>query len=48
LEGDPLYHASLAPSEYERLLNDNRFDVVSHVPEDATCDGRTVWLAQRR
>ena len=48
LEGDPLYHASLAPSEYRDLLNTHGFDVVAHVPEDPTCGGRTVWLAQRR
>lgn len=44
--GDPLYHASLAPAEYEALLNANGFRVLSYVPEDATCGGLTVWLAQ--
>jgi len=48
LEGDPLYHASLAPSEYRDLLNTHGFDVVANVPEDPACGGRTVWLAQRR
>jgi SAM-dependent methyltransferase len=48
LEGNPLYHASLAPSEYVRLLDTNGFDVVAHVAEDPACGGRTVWLAQRR
>lgn len=48
LEGDPLYHASLAPAEYRRLLDLEGFDVVAHVPEDPTCGGRTVWLSQRR
>lgn len=47
-EGDPLYHASLDPSEYVRLLNINGFELVDHVPEDPTCGGRTVWLAKRR
>jgi SAM-dependent methyltransferase len=47
LEGEPLYHASLAPSEYVHLLSANNFSVVAHVPEDVTCGGRTVWLAQR-
>jgi SAM-dependent methyltransferase len=48
LEGDPLYHASLAPSEYLHLLELHGFDLVAHVPEDPACGGRTVWLAQRR
>ena len=47
-EGEALYHASLAPSEYVRLLNVNGFDVVAHVPDDPACGGRTVWLAKRR
>jgi hypothetical protein len=46
--GEALYHASLAPLEYVHLLDLNGFSVVSHVPEDPTCGGRTVWLAQRR
>jgi SAM-dependent methyltransferase len=48
LEGDPLYHASLAPSEYVQLLDRNGFNVVAHAAEDPACGGRTVWLAQRR
>ncbi|HEY4205008.1 MAG TPA: class I SAM-dependent methyltransferase [Xanthobacteraceae bacterium] len=43
---EPLYHASLDPDEYTALLQANGFEVVSHVAEDATCGGRTVWLAQ--
>ena len=46
LEGEPLYHASLDNAEYRMLLDDNGFDVVAQVTEDATCGGRTVWLAQ--
>jgi SAM-dependent methyltransferase len=48
LEGDPLYHASLAPSEYRHLLDIHGFDIVCHVAEDPTCGGHTVWLARRR
>jgi len=44
--GDPLYHASLAPTEYEGLLTANGFRVLSYVPEDSTCGGATVWLAR--
>lgn len=45
-EGEPLYHASLAPEDYRRLLADNGFHVVRHIAEDAACDWHTVWLAQ--
>jgi SAM-dependent methyltransferase len=45
--GDPLYHASLLPTEYEALTGRFGFDVVQHVPNDATAGGRTVWLCQR-
>jgi SAM-dependent methyltransferase len=48
LEGEPLYHASLDPTEYKQLLDSQGFDVVATVPEDQSCGGRTVWLAQLR
>lgn len=44
--GDVLYHASLDPDAYGALLDANGFKVLGHVAEDATCGGRTVWLAQ--
>lgn len=44
--GDPLYHASLAPAEYEALLHANGFEVLAYVPEDLTCGGATIWLAR--
>jgi hypothetical protein len=44
--GEPLYHASLDPSEYRSLLDRNGFHVVSHVVEDPNCGGHTIWLAQ--
>jgi SAM-dependent methyltransferase len=47
-EGEPLYHASLDPGDYRDLLGDAGFEVVDHVPEDATCGGLTVWLARKR
>ena len=46
--GDPLYHASLNPAEYERLLDGIGFDVVAHIVEDAEAGGRTAWLAKSR
>jgi SAM-dependent methyltransferase len=44
--GDPLYHASLDPAEYARLLDGIGFKIVAHVVEDRRAGGRTVWLAQ--
>ncbi len=43
----PLYHASLDHDEFRQLLSDNGFSVVNQVTDDATCGGRTVWLAQK-
>ena len=45
--GDALYHASLDPEEYTRLLGDNGFTVLAHRAEDPDCGGHTVWVAQR-
>ena len=47
-EGEPLYHGSLDGAEYRSLLDENGFDVVSHVVEDPNCGRHTVWLAQFR
>ncbi|GIT91613.1 methyltransferase [Jannaschia pagri] len=47
LEGQPLYHASLAPGTYRNLLRDAGFTLCDHRSEDPTCGGATVWLAQR-
>jgi cyclopropane fatty-acyl-phospholipid synthase-like methyltransferase len=43
---EPLYHASLAPEEYRKLLQSIGFRVVAHTVEDPNCGGYTVWLAQ--
>lgn len=45
-EGEPLFHASLDPTEYRKLLTLAGFEVVRHVAEDPTCGGHTVWLAK--
>jgi SAM-dependent methyltransferase len=45
--GEPLYHGSLSPDEYRRLLGENGFGVVAHAIENPACGGHTVWLAQR-
>lgn len=47
-QGDPLYHASLAPDEYRALLEANRFAVWGFVAQDPECGRHTVWLARRR
>jgi hypothetical protein len=44
--GEPLYHASLAAGEYQRLLESNGFRVEAHVVEDPDCGGHTIWLAR--
>ena len=46
--GDPLYHASLSPAEYEALVAASGFEVILHVANDAAAGGRTVWLCRRR
>jgi SAM-dependent methyltransferase len=45
-EGEPLYHGSLDPAEYETLLDQIGFEVVEHVAEDRTCGEHTIWLAR--
>jgi SAM-dependent methyltransferase len=43
--GEPLYHASLAPDEYRRLLEQHGFELRAHEVDDVACGGHTVWLA---
>jgi SAM-dependent methyltransferase len=47
-QGEQLYHGSLDETEYLSLLDENGFDVLSHVVEDPTCGRHTIWLAQLR
>jgi hypothetical protein len=44
--GDPLYHASLDPSEYEFLLASVGFELIAHSINDPAKGGRTFWLAR--
>jgi 2-polyprenyl-3-methyl-5-hydroxy-6-metoxy-1,4-benzoquinol methylase len=46
--GDPLYHASLDPTEYETLLGKSDFELMAHAANDPQSGGRTVWLARSR
>ncbi|MCU0985070.1 MAG: class I SAM-dependent methyltransferase [Acetobacteraceae bacterium] len=48
LGGEPLFHASLSPGAYRRLLAAAGFRVLAHAAEDPLCGGRTVWLAHAR
>jgi SAM-dependent methyltransferase len=43
--GEPLYHASLAPGEYRRLLEQHGFALRAHEADDVACGNHTVWLA---
>lgn len=45
--GDALYHASLDPAEYRRLLEENGFVLIDHVTADPDCGGASIWLARR-
>ena len=45
--GEPLYHASLDPGEYERLLSSHGFSVDAYRADDPLCGGHTIWLAVR-
>jgi trans-aconitate methyltransferase len=44
--GEPLYHSSLDPAEYQQLLAEHGFARRAYVAEDPTCGKHTVWLAQ--
>ena len=44
--GEPLYHASLDASEYERLLSTIGFEVMEHSINDPKKGGRIVWIAR--
>ena len=45
--GEPLFHASLSPAEYQQLLVTDGFVLRAHVAEDPQCGLHTVWLATR-
>ncbi len=43
-EGEELFHASLAPAEYNAIFAECGLAVINHMAEDASCGGMTVWL----
>ncbi len=45
--GDSLFHASLAPGEYQSLLLRHGFAILDHAVNDPRAGGRTVWLCRR-
>lgn len=47
-QGEPLYHASLDPDEYRRLLRENGFELLEHKLRDPDCGESTVWIARLR
>ena len=46
--GEPVYHSSLAPEEYEAILAAAWLDIIRFTKEDPACDRHTVVLAQLR
>ncbi len=46
VEGAPVYHASLDPSEYRALLTAHGFTEIAFVPDDPDCRGHSVWMAR--
>ncbi|HEX9881099.1 MAG TPA: class I SAM-dependent methyltransferase [Hyphomicrobium sp.] len=46
VEGEAVYHASLSPEEYARLLRDAGLAIVDFVAEDPACDCHSVLLAK--
>jgi len=46
--GEPLYHASLAPTEFQMLLARAGFEILEHRAEDPKTGGRTGWIARAR
>jgi SAM-dependent methyltransferase len=46
-QGEPLYHASLAPEEYRSLLAASGFAVKSFEPGERVASGPSVWIARQ-
>lgn len=46
VEGEPVYHASLDPADYQALLAAHGFELLAFVPEDPDCNGHTIWMAR--
>ncbi|MCI2398549.1 class I SAM-dependent methyltransferase [Aliiroseovarius subalbicans] len=46
VEGESVFHASLSPDEYRKLMIDAGFAPIAFVPEDPECQGHSIWLAR--
>lgn len=46
--GDALFHASLAPEQFETALEEAGLEVVERRFNDETCGGAGVWLTRKR
>ena len=44
--GENLYHASLSANEYQELLTESSFSIITHKIEDPYCGDATIWIAQ--
>lgn len=44
--GENLYHASLSPDEYKKLLKEHGFELIDYKIDDKSCNDHTVWLAK--
>ena len=45
VEGEPVYHASLAPAGYRALFTKHGWDEIAFRPEDPEFHGHTIWQA---
>jgi 2-polyprenyl-3-methyl-5-hydroxy-6-metoxy-1,4-benzoquinol methylase len=45
--GQELYHASLSTKEYNDLLEEASFKVLTHKIQDPECGEATIWVAQK-
>ena len=45
--GKKVYHASLSPQEYEKILNDNDLEILSFKLNDPDCHGFSVLVAKK-
>lgn len=48
VEGTPVYHSSLDPTDYRALLRAKGFELLDFVPNDARCNNHSVWMARYR
>lgn len=44
--GENLYHASLSPDEYKKILKQYDFTLIDHKIDDPECGDATIWLAR--